>query len=74
MKSNTSSVSVMPGRQVFPRQASLGKAPSIQAPSIQVSSCQAGPSARQIISDVTMLASWAVLIPGMMWIGSAVGF
>lgn len=43
-------------------------------PGRQVTSGQAGPSARQIISDVTMLASWAVLIPGMMWIGSVVGF
>lgn len=59
MKSNTSSVSAMHGRQMSSHQAYP---------------CQAGPSARQIISDVTMLASWAVLIPGMMWIGSAVGF
>jgi len=35
---------------------------------------QTGPSARQVISDLAMLASWAALIPGMMWIGSVVGF
>jgi len=35
---------------------------------------QASPSARQVISDVAMLAGWAALIPGMMWIGSVVGF
>lgn len=35
---------------------------------------QASPSARQVISDLAMLASWAALIPGMMWIGSVVGF
>jgi hypothetical protein len=35
---------------------------------------QASPSTRQVISDVAMLAGWAALIPGMMWIGSVVGF
>ena len=35
---------------------------------------QASPSARQVISDVAMLAGWAALIPGMMWLGSVVGF
>ena len=35
---------------------------------------QTSPSARQVISDVAMLAGWAALIPGMMWIGSVVGF
>ena len=35
---------------------------------------QTSPSARQVISDVAMLAGWAALIPGIMWIGSVVGF
>lgn len=35
---------------------------------------KASPSASQVISAVAMLASWAALIPGMMWIGSVVGF
>ncbi len=35
---------------------------------------QASPSKRQVLSDLAMLASWAALIPGMMWIGSVVGF
>ena len=35
---------------------------------------RATPSARQVASDVAMLAGWAALIPGMMWIGSVVGF
>ena len=35
---------------------------------------QTGTSARQIISDIALLAFWGAMVPTFLWIGNAAGF
>ncbi len=33
-----------------------------------------GTSARQIVSDIALLAFWGAMVPAFLWIGNAAGF
>ena len=35
---------------------------------------ETGTSARQIISDIALLAFWGAMVPAFLWIGNAAGF
>ena len=44
------------------------------SPSFASSSTQSGTSARQIVSDIALLAFWGAMVPAFLWIGNAAGF
>ena len=38
------------------------------------SSTETGTNARQIVSDIALLAFWGAMLPAFLWIGNAAGF